>query len=209
MTVVVHSFVADSSLLDSCDLVGFFLFVCLCVFPHYAYIRQSQVGNRLGFWGGFSCFVSLVSAVCLTDWEAIFCLPPAFVVCSYFLCHRHLCTVSFFHGLFCCKHSCWTFCLSVFDIMLCTCCSSASSVGDSNWIILQVGYPGCGQPYKFLFEANPIWYAAIKVYEIALSEVLATQMGVPEVQHKSHLIWTVQIWPTFTSQRVDSAGTHA
>ena len=29
MTVVVHSFVADSSLLDSCDLVGF---VCLLVY---------------------------------------------------------------------------------------------------------------------------------------------------------------------------------
>ena len=30
----------------------------------------------------------------------------------------------------------------------------------------------CGHPYKFRFEANPIWYS-IKVYEIALSEVLA------------------------------------
>ena len=42
----------------------------------------------------------------------------------------------------------------------------------------------CGQPYKFRFEANPIWYSAIKVYEIALGEVLATQMGVTEAQHK-------------------------
>ena len=30
-----------------------------------------------------------------------FRLPPAFVICSFFLCHRHLCTASFFHGLFC------------------------------------------------------------------------------------------------------------
>ena len=39
----------------------------------------------------------------------------------------------------------------------------------------------CGQPYKFRFKTHPIWYFAIhKVYEIALSEVLATQMGVTE-----------------------------
>ena len=37
MTVVVHSFVADNSLLDCCDLVGF-LFGCLfgVFFPPYA-----------------------------------------------------------------------------------------------------------------------------------------------------------------------------
>ena len=42
LTVVVHSFVADSSLLDCCDLVIFFLCACfstLCL----------QVGDRLGF----------------------------------------------------------------------------------------------------------------------------------------------------------------
>ena len=33
-------------------------------------------------------------------------LPQAFVICFFFLCHRHLCTVSFFHGLFCWRHSC-------------------------------------------------------------------------------------------------------
>ena len=48
-----------------------------------------------------------------------------------------------------------------------------------------------------------------KVYKIALSEMLATQMGVTEVQHQSQLIWIVQIWPIFASQRVDSMGTHA
>ena len=41
LTVVVHSFVADSSLLDYCDLVGLFLFVfvfccCCCFSPPYA-----------------------------------------------------------------------------------------------------------------------------------------------------------------------------
>ena len=38
-TVVVHSFVADSSLLDCCGLVVGFFFPTLCL----------QVGNRLGF----------------------------------------------------------------------------------------------------------------------------------------------------------------
>ena len=47
------------------------------------------------------------------------------------------------------------------------------------------------------------------VYEIVLSEVLATQMGVTEAQHQSQLVWTVQIWPIFASQRVDSVGTRA
>ena len=42
MTVVVHSFVADSSLLDCCDLVG-----VLCV---YAFSTLClQVDNHLGF----------------------------------------------------------------------------------------------------------------------------------------------------------------
>ena len=41
LTVVVHSFVADSSILDCCDLVGF----CVCVFSTLCL----QLGNRLGF----------------------------------------------------------------------------------------------------------------------------------------------------------------
>ena len=144
MTVVVHSFVADSSLLDL--WFGFCLFVCLFFlffFFSSPFHLCLQVGNRLGFWGGFSCFVSFIWCqlfACLIR-AAIFRLPPAFVVCSFFLCHRHLCTVSFFHGLFCRRHSCQTFCLclvsacfrvsvylSVFGIMLCACCSSASSL---------------------------------------------------------------------------------
>ena len=50
--------------------------------------------------------------------------------------------------------------LSIFGIMLCICCSSASSLE------IQTGFfPSqlpCGQPYKFCFEANPIWYSATK-----------------------------------------------
>ena len=47
MTVVVHSFVADSSLLDRCDLVVFLLLLllCVCVFTTLCL----QVGNRFGF----------------------------------------------------------------------------------------------------------------------------------------------------------------
>ena len=36
MTVVVHAFVADSSLLDSCDLVVLFVCLFLVFFPPYA-----------------------------------------------------------------------------------------------------------------------------------------------------------------------------
>ena len=36
-----------------------------------------------------------------------------------------------------------------------------------------------------------------KVYEIALSKELTTQMGVTEAQHQSQFIWIVQIWPIF------------
>ena len=42
MTVVVHSFLADSSLLDCCDLV---VFLCVCFFSTLCL----QVGNCLGF----------------------------------------------------------------------------------------------------------------------------------------------------------------
>ena len=46
--------------------------------------------------------------------------------------------------------------------MLCACCSSASSrLGDSNWNFFPSRLPS-GQLYKFRFEANPIWYSAIK-----------------------------------------------
>ena len=46
MTVVVYSFVTDSSLLDCSDLVGFFVCLFLVFFPPSLCL---QVGNRLGF----------------------------------------------------------------------------------------------------------------------------------------------------------------
>ena len=124
-------------------------FLCVCVF-HLMLAGRQPFGILR--WFQLFCFFHLVSAVCLTDWGSHFSfatsicglvflsLPQAFVVCSFFLCHRHLCTVSFFHGLFCRRHSCQIFCfclvsacfrvsgyLSVFGIMLYACCSSASS----------------------------------------------------------------------------------
>ena len=80
VNVVVHSFVADRSLLDCCDLVVFFSTLCL------------QVGHRLRFLGGFNCFVCFIWCqlfACLIR-AAIFRLPSTFVVWSFFLCHRHL-----------------------------------------------------------------------------------------------------------------------
>ena len=103
MTVVVHFFVADCSLLDCCDLVVFLLLFVLGVFSTLCL----QVGNRLGFWGGFSNFVSFIWCR-LFAWlirEAIFHLPPAFVVCSFFFCHRHLWSVLSFFAIGICVWS--------------------------------------------------------------------------------------------------------
>ena len=62
------------------------MFLCVCFST-----LCLQVGNRLVFLGGFSCSVSFIWCqlfACLIR-AAIFRLPPAFVVWSFFLCHRH------------------------------------------------------------------------------------------------------------------------
>ena len=91
--------VADSSLLDCCDffflLLSFFFFSTLCL----------QVGHRLRFWGGFSCFVCFIwcQLFACQIRAAIFRLPSTFVVWSFFVCHTHLWSVlssSFFFLLF-------------------------------------------------------------------------------------------------------------
>ena len=124
---------------------------CVCVFLHLMLAGRQPFGVLR--WFQLFCFFHLVSAVCLPDQGSHFSfvtsicdlvflsLPQAFVVCSFFLCHRHLCTVSFFHGFFCRRHSSQTFCLclvsacfrvsvylSIFGFMLCASCSSASSL---------------------------------------------------------------------------------
>ena len=146
-----------------------------------------QVGNRLGFWGGFSCFVSFIWCQ-LFAWlirAAIFCLPPAFVVWSFFLCHRHLWSVLSFFAT-----GVWVRSLSFMDFsavgicvrpfvcallalvsgyqcisqFLVSCCVLAARQLHP-WRFKLEFFPGrlpYGQPYKFHFEANPIWYSAIK-----------------------------------------------
>ena len=57
VNVVVHSFVADSSLLDSCDLVVCFFHLMFAGRPPSAFLR----------WFQLFCLFHLVSAVCLTD----------------------------------------------------------------------------------------------------------------------------------------------
>ena len=61
MTVVVHSFVADSSLLDCCDLVVFFF--------GFFFLFHLMLAGRQPFGAVVSavCFFHLVSAVCLPD----------------------------------------------------------------------------------------------------------------------------------------------
>ena len=68
MTVVVHSFAEDSSLLDCCDLVGFCLFVCLfwVFFPPY----WLMLAGRQPF-GGFEVVSAVLflsfGVICLLD----------------------------------------------------------------------------------------------------------------------------------------------
>ena len=138
-------------------LFSFFLFFFFFFF--FAFFPRStlclQVGNRSGFWVWFQLsffFIWCQLFACLI--RAVTDFSFATSICGLvFPCYRHLCTVSFFHGLFCRRPSCQTFCiclvsacfrvyvyLSVSRIMLCACCSSAG-LGDSNWNFFQVGYP--------------------------------------------------------------------
>ena len=116
MTVVVHSFVADSTLLDRLLWFGGVLlslfFPTLCL----------QVGNRLGFWGGFSCFISFIWCqlfACLSRAHRPACFtrllfhlygPSAETASccslntslSFFVCHQHLWYgLSFFATVIC------------------------------------------------------------------------------------------------------------
>ena len=187
MTVVVHSFVADSSLLLCIRQLWFGVF---CLFVLGVFIHLMLAGRQpftdLGFWGGFSSFVSFIWCQ-LCAWlirEAIFRLPPAFVVCSFFLCHRHLWSVLSFFATGICVWSLSFMAFSAVGIrvrhfvfallalvsgyqcisqFLVSCCALLISfiLGDSNWIFFASRLPS-GQPYKFHFEANTIWYSAIK-----------------------------------------------
>ena len=107
------------------------------------------------------------------------------MVCSFFLCHRHLWSVlSFFATGICVQsQSFMAFSavgirvrLSVFALLalvsgyqcisqfLVSCCALAACQLHP-WRFELEFCPSrlpCGQPYKFRLEANPIWYSAIK-----------------------------------------------
>ena len=137
---------------------------------------------------------------------------------SFFLCHRHLWSVlSFFATDICVQSPSFAFfsavgirvrlfvfallvlvsghqCISQF---LVSCCALAArqlhpwrfeldffSKSVTLWTALQI--PLWSKP-QLVFRHQ--------VYEIALSEVLATQMGVTEAQRQSQLVLIVQIWP--------------
>ena len=150
-----------------------------------------QVGNRLGFWGGFSCFVSFTWCQ-LFAWlirEAIFRLPPAAVVWCFFLCHWHLWSVLSFFATGVCVRSLsfmafsavgirvrlFVFALSAFvsgyqcisQFLVSWCALAACQLHPWRFELdFFASQLPCGQPYKFRFEANPIWYSAIKFMKL-------------------------------------------
>ena len=167
MTVVVHSFVADSSLLDCFDLVVcflgvFFFHLVLAARQPFGVLRWFQLFLFLSF--GVSCLLAWLGQ------------PFSFAtrICGLvFLCHRHLWSVlSFFATGICVRSLSFTafsavgvsvstcfrvsVYLSIFGIMLCTCCSGVSFIlGDSNWIFFQVGYP-VDNPTNFTLKQTPL-----------------------------------------------------
>ena len=112
------------------------------------------------------------------------------MVWSFFLCHRHLWSgLSFFATGICVRSLSFTAfssvgirvrlfvfallalvsghqCISQFLYHAVRLLLVSFSLGDSNWIFVVVVVSSrlpCGQPYKFRFEANLIWYSAIKL----------------------------------------------
>ena len=188
LSVDVHSFIADSSLLD-----------CVC-----SSTLCLQVGSCLGFWGGFSCFVSFIWCqlfACLIR-AAIFRLPPAFVVWSFFLCHRHLWSVlSFFATGICVQPLSFTAFSAIGIVRLFVFALLALVSGYqcmSQFLLSCCALAACQEIRTGLFSKSVTLWTALqilpwskphlvfhhKVYAIALSKVLATQMGVTGAQHQ-------------------------
>ena len=176
---------------------------CVCFFLSTLCL---QVGICLGFEVVSAVLFLSFGVSCLRDW----------LEQPFFVCHQHLWFgLSFFATGICVRSiSFMAFsavsirvrlfifallalvsgyqCISVVGIMLCACCSSASSLEIRTgivsksltlWTALQI--PLWSKPHLVFRH---------KVYEIALSEVLATQTIVTEAQHQSQLVWIVQIW---------------
>ena len=156
----------------------------MCFFffsPHLMLAGRQPFGVLM--WFQLFCLFHLVSA-CLIR-AAIFRLPPAFVVWFFFLCHRHLWSVlPFFATGICVQSLSFTafsavgICVSLFVFALLalvsgykcisrfldSCCALAARQLHPWRFELDffASRLPCGQPYKFRFEANPIWYSAIK-----------------------------------------------
>ena len=167
MTVVVHSFVAYSSLLDCCDLV---FFVVVFLTPYACRLATVWVFD-------------VVSAVLFLSF-AVSCLL-AWLGQPFFVCHQHLWFgLSFFATGICVQSlpfmafSAVGICVRLFAFallalvsgyqcisqFLVSCCALAARQLHP-WRFKLEFFPNrlpCGQPYIFCFEANPIWYPAIK-----------------------------------------------
>ena len=175
MTVVIHSFVADSSLL-------WFGGVFLCVLSFFSTLRL-QVGTVWGF--------EMVSAVLFLSY-GVSCLL-AWLGQPFLVCHQHLwfvlsffatgiCGLSFFATGICVQSLSFmaffaigirvrpfVFALlalvsGLYLSIFVSCCALAACQLHP-WIFKLEFFPSripCGQPYKFCFEANPIWYSTIK-----------------------------------------------
>ena len=133
------------------------------------------------------------------------------MVWSFFLCHRHLWSVLSFFATGICVQSLSFMAFSAVGIcvrffvyallalvsgyqgisqFLVSCCVLAACQLHP-WRFKLDFFPSrlpCGQPYKFCFEAKPHLVFCHKVYEITLSKVLTTEMGVTEAQHQSQLV---------------------
>ena len=95
-------------------------------------------------------------------------------------------------------------CISQF---LVSCCALAAPRQLHPWRFELDFFPSqlpCGQPYKFRFEANPIWYSAIKFMKSHSAKCSLHKWAWLRRSIKVSLNL-----PIFASQRVDSTGTPA
>ena len=136
--------------------------MCVCVFFHLMLAGRQPFGVLR--WFQLFCFFHLVSAVCLPDKGSHFSFTTSICGLVFVSCHRHLCSVSFFHGLFVFAILALVSGYQCISQFLVSCCALAACQLHP-WRFELEFCPGrlpCGQPYKFRFEANPIWYSAIK-----------------------------------------------
>ena len=133
------------------------------------------------------------------------------MVCIFFLCHRHLWSVLSFFVTGICVRSLSFMAFSAIGIrvrlfvfallalvsryqrisqFLVSCCALAAR-HLYPWrfeLDFFASRLPCGQPYKFRFEANPIWYSAIKFTKSHSAKCSLYEMGMTEAQHKSQLV---------------------